>query len=379
MSNAKNIIYVLLFLLIVITPQFAQTINDRGQFTVYKRVILIGDAGEPSKEFKEPVLIALEKQASEVKDSTIIIFLGDNIYPSGLMPVTHPNRKEYERRIDEQIEAVLKSNALGFFIPGNHDWGNSEYFGVEQIRRQSDYINSYGSEKISFKPADGCPGPEYFDYGKDLRIIFLDTQWWFNNNKFNTQHDCSTGSEDEIVEELSSLIKNSDSRFIIIAAHHPLNTFGEHGGYFPIKTHIFPLTELHPYLLVPLPVIGSIYPLLRNMGINRQDISNPVYRNMINKIEPLLNLRDGIVYSSGHEHALQLIKGPNGNIYVVSGAGIYDLVAQRVSEGEETIYSEAAPGFFVIDFWDDGRIRLSAVKVVDRSGATKITYEIFTN
>lgn len=367
------------FLLIVVSPQFAQTKQNGGQFNVNKRVILIGDAGEPAKNNKEPVLIALEKHASEIKDSTIIIFLGDNIYPSGLMPVTHPNRKEYERRIDEQIETVLNSHAIGFFIPGNHDWGKSEFYGVEQIRRQSDYINNYGNEKISFKPADGCPGPEYFDYDSDLRIIFLDTQWWFNDDRNIEQNDCLTGSEDEIVEELSLLIKDSDDRFIIIAAHHPLNTFGEHGGYFPARMHLFPLTELNPYFLLPLPVIGSIYPLLRNMGINRQDISNPLYRNMINKIEPLLNLRNGIVYASGHDHSLQLIKGLNGNIYVVSGAGTYDLVAQRVSTGKETIYSEAAPGFFIIDFLDDGRIRLTAVKVVDRTGETEITYELFTN
>ncbi|MFO7525966.1 MAG: metallophosphoesterase [Ignavibacteriaceae bacterium] len=379
MSIVKILNYSLLFIFIYISPQFAQTKQNEVQFNVNKRVILIGDVGEPAKDNKEPVLIALEKHAREIKDSTIILFLGDNIYPSGLMPVTHPDRTEYERRIDEQIEVVLNSHALGFFIPGNHDWGKSEHYGVEQIRRQSVYINTYGSEKISFKPADGCPGPEYFDYGDDLRIIFLDTQWWFNNDRIIEQNDCPTGSEDEIVEELSLLIKNSADRFIIIAAHHPLNTFGEHGGYFPLKIHLFPLTELNPYLLIPLPIIGSIYPLLRNMGINRQDISNPVYKNMINKIEPLLNSRNGIIYASGHEHSLQLLRGRNGNIYVVSGAGIYDLVAQRVSEGNETIYSEAAPGFFIIDFLDDGRIRLSAVEVVDRKGATEITYEIFTN
>src|SRR3989304_5332456 len=47
------------------------------------RVLLIGDAGEPSPDFREPVLKALENQASLLPQKTINIFLGDNIYPYG--------------------------------------------------------------------------------------------------------------------------------------------------------------------------------------------------------------------------------------------------------------------------------------------------------
>jgi hypothetical protein len=35
---------------------------------------------------------------------------------------------------------------------------------------------------------------------------------------------------------------------------------GIHGGYFGIKQHIFPFTDMKKKLYIPLPVIGSIYP-----------------------------------------------------------------------------------------------------------------------
>lgn len=345
---------------------------------IAKRIILIGDAGDPKKG-NEPVLIALKELSSEIKDSTVIIFLGDNIYPIGLTDNDHPNRKEYEGRIDEQIDAVIKSNSKAFFIPGNHDWNRGKNDGIEYVKRQYEYVLSRDNKNISFKPENGCPGPEYYDFGDNIRIIFLDTQWWLQDKNFRTSEtdDCEINSEEMIIDVLSALIED-ENKFIIIAAHHPLKSFGKHGGNYSLTTHLFPLTEVNRNLFLPLPVIGSVYTYIKKLGISRQDLSNPIYRNMINKIESVLKSRNGIVYASGHEHALQIIRGINDNLYLVSGAGIFDKVDDFVGIVDQTLFAENSPGFFMLDFFEDGKIRLSAVVVTGSSGSTKIKFELLS-
>ncbi len=368
--------------LVVISLSFqnvlSQSVGTDNSF-IAKRIILIGDAGEPSMKEKEPVLAALEQMASEIKDSTVVVFLGDNIYPIGLTDEFDPNRKEYERRIDEQINSILKTNAKGFFIPGNHDWNRGKKDGMDYIIRQYEYVREKGKQRVGFKPERGCPGPEYFDFGNDLRIIFIDTQWWLQNTNYRSPEtdDCNFKNEKDILDELSLLIAD-DTRFIVLCGHHPLKTFGRHGGKYSINTHLFPLTELNNNLYLPLPVIGSLFVLLKNMGISVQDVSNQAYKKMVRSIESVIKNRAGIVYASGHDHALQAIRGITNNLYLVSGAGIYDLVDDYVGKGNETIYADNVPGFFMLDFLSDGRIRLSAVKVIDRQGSTAITFEMFT-
>lgn len=346
---------------------------------ITKRIILIGDAGEPSLKEKEPVLVALQRMASEIKDSSVVIFLGDNIYPIGLTEENNSKRKEYERRIDEQIDAVVSSMATGFFIPGNHDWNRGKPDGIEYIKRQYEYVSEKTANKVFFRPKNGCPGPEYFDFGNNLRIIFLDTQWWLQSvsSRTHNEYDCDINSEEKIITELSKLIED-ENKFIVIAGHHPLKSYGRHGGSYSLTTHLFPLTEINKNLYLPLPIIGSMFVFIKNLGISVQDISNLTYQSMIRRIESVIEKRKGIIYASGHDHALQALRGNNDNLYIVSGAGIFDLVDDHVGYGDEILYADNVPGFFMLDFLADGRIKLSAIQVLDRQGNTRTSFEIST-
>ncbi len=120
--------------------------------SLYYRILLIGDAGEPSLNIQEPVLAALEKEAKEVPDKTTILFLGDNIYPSGMPSVNDPERKTAEEYLDEQIKVVQKSKVKGIFIPGNHDWGNGSDDGAERIIRQYNYIIQKEDSNVTALP-----------------------------------------------------------------------------------------------------------------------------------------------------------------------------------------------------------------------------------
>jgi hypothetical protein len=344
------------------------------------RIILIGDAGEPAKDIKEPVLISLQNEASELPDSTLVVFLGDNIYSNGLPDINHSDRKEYEYRLNEQISAIKNSNANGIFIPGNHDWKQGNDGGWQRLLNQAEYVSKYGYDKVSFAPLNGCPGPAVFDFGSKVRLIVLDTQWWFQDaGKRPEESDslCNFCTEETVIAALDSILNDSSDKSVIIAAHHPLKTYGPHGGYFGWKDHIFPLRNLNKYLWIPLPIIGSAYPLVRGSGVSSQDLPSKEYQHLKNQLESVISKYSGIVLASGHEHTLQILEGISDNLYVVSGTGIWGHVEESLSEGDDTIFAGQHEGFVVLDYLYDGRIQLSVIKVLNESGKTQNVFSIW--
>jgi predicted MPP superfamily phosphohydrolase len=344
------------------------------------KIILIGDAGEPAKDIKEPVLQALKTEASINSDGTLIIFLGDNIYSNGLPDEDDPDRKEYERRIDEQINTVVEAGAQAVFIPGNHDWaqGNDECW--KRIIRQAEYVNDKEIDNVAFLPINGCPGPEVMEFGEHIRIIILDSQWWFQDEHLRPSPKdslCNYCSETEITQAFDSLLSLSQDKFVVVASHHPLSTHGPHGGYFTWQDHIFPLTNLNEFLWLPLPVIGSSYPLIRGSGVSSQDLASDSYQNFKIKIETVLSKYSGIVYASGHEHALQILAGVNDNLYVVSGAGNWGHIEKSLVDGDDTIYAGRFEGFVSLNIFNDNRIQLNVIRVINERGDTENVFTMW--
>ena len=376
--------FVISFIISGMVTIFSYTLPDsllsENYTNISYKIILIGDAGEPAKDIKEPVLQALISEASINPDSTLVIFLGDNIYSDGLPAEDDPDRKEYERRIDEQINALIETGSHGVFVPGNHDWaqGNDECW--ERIIRQAEYVNDKEIDNVAFLPINGCPGPEVLDFGEQIRVIILDSQWWFQDESLRpgpSDSLCSFCTEEDVTNALDSLISISQDKFVIIASHHPLSTYGPHGGYFTWQDHIFPLTNLNEYLWLPLPIIGSLYPLIRGSGVSSQDIASSEYQKFKFKVERVLSKYSGIVYASGHEHALQILEGVNNNIYVVSGAGIWGHVERALGEGDDTIFAGRFEGFITLNFLVDERIQLSVIKVINEKGDTENVFSMW--
>ncbi|HSP87004.1 MAG TPA: metallophosphoesterase [Ignavibacteriaceae bacterium] len=340
------------------------------------RVLLIGDAGEPSPEFREPVLDAMEKRASLLPQKTINIFLGDNVYPFGLESEDDLFYEIACSRLQEQIKVMQNSNTGGIFIPGNHDWGNGDFYGWDRIKRMCVYIDK-NNPSVEMLPKNGCPGPVVRDYGNKLRIIILDTEWWLRdeNKPDSSNSDCNPITEDEIINSVDSLIKTSEDRFVLIAGHHPLETYGPHGGFFDWKSHLFPLLDFNDDLWIPLPVIGSIYPLARIAGISPQDMSNSLYQNFIERIEAVVYKYNNVIYSAGHEHSLQVIQGVNKNVYLVSGYGTASH-HNNLSYGDKSIFSVLQPGFIQLDLLKDNRIRLT-VFTINENGTCEESFSSF--
>ena len=334
---------------------------------VVQRLFLIGDAGEPDPA-GEPVLMALERDVRSQASPAMIVFLGDNIYPDGMPAAGAADRDQAEQRLQAQMDVALESGARGLFVPGNHDWHGD---GLDQVRRQGAYITEHGGDLVAHVPEAGCPGPRTIDLGSRLRLVALDTQWWLHGGLRPEGEDsgCEAGSEADVRRLLAAALDSAGDRDVIVIAHHPLLSGGPHGGHFTWKDHLFPLTKLAGWAWVPLPGIGSIYPLWRKFGGTTQDLASSKYEHMLDVIEDVLAEFAPLAYAAGHEHSLQVLGGDSARYVLVSGCGYYGN-EEPIGTRDETLYAGAAAGYMRLDVPEQGPARL-AVLVVDAGGGAR--------
>ncbi|MCW3122204.1 MAG: metallophosphoesterase, partial [Flavipsychrobacter sp.] len=265
---------------------------------------------------------------------------------------------------------VLGTKAQAFFMPGNHDWANGKPQGYDNILRQSAYLNSI-ADNVKFYPEDGCPGPREIPLGKDAVLIIMDSQWWLTRGeKAGIESDCDTKTDDEILASIKDIIDHNQNKLVLFACHHPFRSTGVHSGYYGIKQHIFPFTDLNKKLYIPLPVIGSIYPISRGVFGSPQDLHFPLYANMIARVEDVLKTHPYVVHIAGHEHNLQLMSDSNYH-YIVSGGGCK---SQRVGHSKKTKYAAASMGFAVIDILKNRNVRVTFYEVNPEKNDIKNSY-----
>ncbi len=333
-------------------------------------LFLIGDAGSSAYD-GEPVLQDLARQSDSLRPvKQFVAFLGDNVYPRGVPPAGHPNRDDAEKKIAAQVLAIRKGEAQGILIPGNHDWDRQGRDGWNSIRRQDTLVRQFGGEDVRLLPGDGCPGPEVVDLGNHLRLIALDSEWWVHNDvkPYGPDSPCATRTEQEVTDSLAGALRDKGSRHAVVLTHHPLRSGGVHGGAFTLADHLFPLRNVKSWLWIPLPLIGSLYPFARTMGISNQDISGKKYGAMRRALEAVFAEFPPLVMASGHDHHLQVIRGGRPGIthagyQLVSGSGILGH-ASLVRKIEGSLFQREAAGFMRLDFTRDGRVRLSVTTVV---------------
>ncbi|MBL0126438.1 MAG: metallophosphoesterase [Flavobacteriales bacterium] len=348
------------------------TMGSKAQVPAATHVLYaIGDAGESGEDYSAPVLRLLDSlvQADAPTERTIL-FLGDNIYPLGLHSKDHKLRAADEARLDAQLNAVKDLDARVIFIPGNHDWQQGGDHGMKFVRRQEEYVEKALGKK-AFLPDDGCPGPVLLKLGKDAVLLILDTQWWLHHHRkpVGEKDGCEFGSEADVIAALSEELKDAKGKRIIVAGHHPLYTQGEHGGHFPLREHLFPFTALSPKAYVPLPVLGSLYPLYRKLLGDVQDLAHSEYQDMRTALLGQFKQVPGLVYLAGHEHGLQY-REQDGVHHVVSGSGSK---ATYLRHSKDAAFLRSERGLVRLVVHDDGSLRIGYHTI---SGGTIPAYEV---
>jgi hypothetical protein len=340
-------------------------------------LFLIGDAGSKAYD-GEPVLKDLAKQSDSLRAvKQYVVFLGDNVYPRGVPPLGSPTRDDAERKIRAQVVAIRRGKAQGLLIPGNHDWDRQGRDGWNSIRRMDTLVAKFGGKDVRLLPKGGCPGPEVVDLGAHLRLIVLDSEWWVHNDvkPYGPDAPCPTHTYQEVTDSLRGALRDAGGRHALVLTHHPIRSGGEHGGYFNWSDHIFPLRNVQSWMWLPLPIIGSMYPLARQSGISNQDVSGHKYALMRQAFEDAFKDHPPLAMVSGHDHNLQVIRGGTPRItraayQLVSGAGILGH-SSLVRNIEGTLFAREAAGFMRLDVTRDGRVRLSVTTVVPEGTRAK--------
>lgn len=349
------------FLLFIATVGFAQ---DK----VLHRVIFIGDAGEIN--FKQETIVSLAADLI-LPEKTTVLYLGDNIYPRGLGLPGSPDRLETEAILKSQFIPLRAKGAPVYFVPGNHDWDRMGELGLEKIRAQGEFLASQQDSLLKLVPANGCPDPVEIPLSSNAVMIAYDSEWWlFPYDKGNPNESCECNTKEEVLEKFEELFYKNRDKTILLASHHPFKSFGVHGGYYSLKDHLFPFTVLKKNLYIPLPVIGSLYPLLRTtVFLNPEDMPHPLYKDLIEQVSGVFKGYPNLIYVAGHEHGLQLIKTGDQH-QVVSGSGAK---SSYLKSHKDLLYKQSNQGFVLVDLMQDKSTKLTYYTYENQS--VKVSFE----
>ncbi|WP_353197150.1 BamA/TamA family outer membrane protein [Parapedobacter defluvii] len=320
-------------------------LHTHAQDSISRRIIFIGDAGEINH--KQETIIP---RAAEliIPGKTTAIFLGDNIYPKGMGLPGSPEEAETQQILRSQFEPMRARGAPVYFIPGNHDWDRMGKNGLAKIRAQDFFLRSQGDSLLKLLPPDGCPDPQVIEVSDSLAIIVYDSEWWvFPHERSSGDAECDCETEQQVIDRLQELLYDYQDKTVLLAAHHPMRTYGTHGGYYSWKDHLFPLTLLDDKLYIPMPGVGSLYPLLRRtVFLNPEDMPHPKYKDLVNRVRALTDTYANVVHVAGHDHGLQFIE--DGDFHqIVSGAGSKNSYAGK---GQYSLFAHAAQGFVTVDY-----------------------------
>ena len=326
---------------------------------------LIGDAGLATPETPNIVNLRQEVARRSKTAPVIVAFLGDNIYEHGLHPPSDPSHEQDAAYLEAQIDVVRGTSAKGVFVPGNHDWGYGDERGAQQIRRQGDYLAAVAEDGVDVQlmPPAVCPGPEVLAAGEFALLVIVETDLWLRDDQ--ASNDCRNSNTTQALESLAEVLRQNaegDDRYIIVLGHHPLKTYGSHGGYFSLKDQFFPGTNLWKYLYVPLPFL---YPIARNSGISSQDMSSSKNKRMREGFAAIFQdfSDQPLVWAAGHDHTLQVFDGDEYGVgyILVSGAGS----GLKNVGWDDALYATGGQqrelGYMRLEFFKDGRVLLTVI------------------
>ncbi|WP_091890280.1 metallophosphoesterase [Polaribacter sp. KT25b] len=315
---------------------------------------LIGDAGNSTLKKDSPALKYLKKKIKGASKNSTLLFLGDNVYESGIPKKKKSKKyKLAKRRIEAQTDIAKKFKGNAIFIPGNHDW----YHGLDGLKREEDLVEK-ALGKNTFLPENGCPLTSV-DISKKIVLIIVDTHWYLTNwdNHPTINDNCEIKTRNKFFDEFEGLIKKARGKTTIIAMHHPMFTNGSHGGKYSFSSH-----------MNPLPILGSLKNLIRKTsGLSNTDLQNKNYNELKKRIVTLSQENDKTIFVSGHDHNLQYIVQDNIP-QIISGSGS-KTKATKLSGGAKFTYGKQ--GFAKLDVFKDGSSQINFYTVKDN----KIVYQ----
>ncbi|WP_223560458.1 metallophosphoesterase [Chryseobacterium lathyri] len=306
------------------------------------KIFLIGDAGNADEPQAQNTLNLLKNKLDSADSNSMLIFLGDNIYPNGLPKESDKEYALAKQKLENQLAIAKNFKGKTLVIPGNHDWNS----GLDGLKGQEDLVKAYFNDKKAFLPKNSC-GIDDINLSKDIKLIVLDTEWALANwDQYpGINKNCTIKTREDFFTEFKDLVTKNQDKKIIVALHHPVISSGTHAGFNSAKAYLYPLKSK-----IPFPIGASFINILRSSsGANPEDINNQHYADLANRLKSIVQDKENIIFVSGHDHNLQYHEERNIR-QIISGAGSK---TDPATIAEKTDFSYGGSGFAILNIRKD--------------------------
>lgn len=306
---------------------------DKSEKEIEKTFYLIGNAGSDGSQASLAVRALSQYLQGKNTDDSFLLFLGNSFYPKGMPPNDQAAQKQAEAAMQHQLDALKGFNGQLVVVPGNRDWKG----GVDGLELEEDFLKARFDGADILQPNNGCP-LESIDINDKVHLLVVDTQWfledWDQYPKMNDK--CDIKTRDKFFIEIESELKKNATKTIVFAMYHPLITYGEHGGKYPLIHRDFFST-----FIKQVKIQGAI---------SKQDRYNERYNQLMDRIKVLTKDLDRLVFVSSLDQSLQYSEGDKvKQIVVGSGSG-----TTAAALGQYGRFVAGQQGFARFDVYKDG-------------------------
>ena len=319
------------------------------------RVFLAGETGGEADT--DDALVLLRQQLLAAGEESAVVFLGGQVQ-RGLPDSLAEGRAEAEAELMRIVETVDDYPGQVIVIPGDEDAAD-----LEALDRQTRFLRAQIGDNV-FVPQSGLAGPVDLKLTDGLVLFALDTGWWLRDEDDRAtgevegrKGDFEIETELDVLNALNELLMEYDDDRILVVGHHPMFSNGERGSHFEVRQHLFPLTDLWGPLYIPLPIVGSLYPLVRSYFPGSQDLGNEQYRELRETVPGVIEEHDGIIYAAAHEHGLQYTPYRTDALelqhHITSGSAVN---AEPMASGFGAGFAHGHLGFASLQYYKDGTV-----------------------
>ncbi len=382
-----------------LTPDSSIAVTGDPPFTIFA----LGDWGT-GDDHQRAVASALAAEVAELPSwarPPVVLELGDNVYEHGLPRGRPWNAPETRALLDRTFGDVygdvrFHGEPVRFgVVAGNHDhgrmfpvrekddwgdvvphetlaeslWVNYRHYPLPHARVGLSDSNDRAEFEALSDPSVRLTDlmlPERIDVGDDrVCVIALDTQLILNLYEQAGPPRREVPAAERHWAELARLLDErwrgdpgSRAAWTIVIGHHPVRTYGWHGGLSGPKQWLWSgaRDSLPWYLRVLPPVLWAVVTNVYDVCVDDlQDLDHGANRAFRERLHRILVEHDVDVYASGHDHNLQLVHLGTPDDRVEDGR-LLQIVSGSASKlepiargGDELLFSSSSFGYVRLD------------------------------
>ena len=334
----------------LLLPLASSAAKDDGPITVIVAGGAHGDA-------KSPVLPQLRERLKAADPKiTVVVFTGN--YLEGELPKEgEPGREEAVAALDAQVAAVKEfwdRKGRVVFLPGHKDFAEGGTKAVKRLRKLLNQKLSADGKKRDAMPESACASSELVELSSDVGLLLVNSEWWMQDSSAdpNFNDGCLVKTRKAFLGNITDTMRKYRGRRLIIASHHPLKSYGEHGGAFTAAAHA-----------EPFPIAGTAWVLAREAGLVAQYQNFPLVQGYSLMVKNEGARYGAFVFVSGHDANLQYVT-VDLHTQVISGSTASS--GRPVVEPNEGDFAAASTGWAELNLSAAGE---GAVRFVGPDGA----------